>query len=172
MADLAEERYCIHPEYIQDRLNRSLANLGIETIDVYYLHNPEKLISQVEPDTFYNRLREVFEVLEGAVLAGKIANYYGLATWNAFRVPPTQRDRIDLARAKFIAGEVAGNKEDRFRFIELPLNMGMLEAVLTPTQTINGDQVSVLEAADRLGIWAIASIAFLSNMRFSRGHRA
>jgi len=34
MADLAQERYCIHPEYIQDRLNWSLANLGIETIDV------------------------------------------------------------------------------------------------------------------------------------------
>jgi len=156
MADLAAERYCIHPEYIQDQLNWSLANLGIETIDVYYLHNPEKLLSQVEPDTFYNRLREVFEVLEGAVLAGKIANY-GLATWNAFRVPPTQRDRIDLARAKFLAREVAGNKEDRFRFIQLPLNMGMPEAVLTPTQTIEGEQVSVLEAADRLGIWAIAS---------------
>ena len=158
MADLAAERYCIHPEYIQDQLNWSLANLGIETIDVYYLHNPEKILSQVEPDTFYNRLREVFEVLEGAVLAGKIADY-GVATWNAFRVPPTERDRIDLARAKFLAGEVAGNKEDRFRFIQLPLNMGMPSAVLSPTQTIKGEQVSVLEAADRLGIWAIASMS-------------
>jgi aryl-alcohol dehydrogenase-like predicted oxidoreductase len=103
-------------------------------------------------------LREVFEVLEGAVLAGKIANY-GVATWNAFRVPPTQRYHIDLARAKSIAREVAGNKEDRFRFIQLPLNMGMPEAVLIPTQTIEGEQVSVLEAADRLGIWAIASMS-------------
>ncbi|WP_445240985.1 aldo/keto reductase [Microcoleus vaginatus] len=109
MADLAAERYCIHPEYIQDQLNRSLANLGIETIDVYYLHNPEKLLSKVEPDTFYHRLREVFEVFEKAVLAGKIANY-GLATWNAFRVPPTERNHIDLARAKSIAREVAGKQ--------------------------------------------------------------
>jgi aryl-alcohol dehydrogenase-like predicted oxidoreductase len=37
--------------------------------------------------------------------------------------------------------------------------MGMPEAVLTPTQTIKGEQVSVLEAADRLGIWAIASMS-------------
>ena len=33
----------------------------------------------------------------------------------------------------------------------------MPEAVLTPSQTIEGEQVSVLEAADRLGISAIAS---------------
>ncbi|MDF0552700.1 aldo/keto reductase [Kamptonema sp. UHCC 0994] len=156
MDDLAEERYCIHPEYIQDQLNRSLANLDIKTIDVYYIHNPEKQLSQVEPDVFYNQLRKVFEVLEDAILVGKIANY-GLATWNAFRVPPNQSDHIDLSRAKSIAREVAGNKEDRFRFIQFPLNMAMPEALLYPTQMLGGEQISTLEAADRLGIAAIAS---------------
>ncbi|MEG4391416.1 aldo/keto reductase [Microcoleus sp. BROC3] len=156
MDDLAEERYCIHPEYIQDQLDRSLANLGIQTIDVYYIHNPEKQLSKVEPDIFYNQLRTIFEVMEDAVLVGKIANY-GLATWNAFRVPPTQSDRIDLSRAKSIAREVAGNREDRFRFIQFPLNMAMPEALLSPTQTLEGEQISTVEAADRLGIAAIAS---------------
>jgi aryl-alcohol dehydrogenase-like predicted oxidoreductase len=156
MADLAQERYCIHPEYIQDQLNKSLANLGIQTIDVYYIHNPEKQLSKVEPDIFYNQLRRVFEVMENAVLVGKIANY-GLATWNAFRVPPTQSDYIDLSRAKSIAREVAGNRDDRFRFIQFPLNMAMPEALLSSTQMLEGEQISTMEAADRLGIAAIAS---------------
>jgi aryl-alcohol dehydrogenase-like predicted oxidoreductase len=156
MADLAQERYCLHPEYIQDQLNKSLANLGIETIDVYYIHNPEKQLAKVEPDIFYNQLRTIFEVMEDAVLVGKIANY-GLATWNAFRVPPTQSDHIDLSRAKSIAREVAGNRDDRFRFIQFPLNMAMPEALLSPTQMLEGEQISTMEAADRLGIAAIAS---------------
>jgi predicted aldo/keto reductase-like oxidoreductase len=50
-----------------DQLNKSLANLGIETIDVYYIHNPEKQLAKVEPDIFYNQLRTIFEVMEDAV---------------------------------------------------------------------------------------------------------
>jgi len=156
MDHLVEERYCIHPEYLQDQLNKSLANLGLETIDVYYIHNPEKQLAKVEPDIFYNQLRTIFEVMEDAVLVGKIANY-GLATWNAFRVPPTQSDHIDLSRAKSIAREVAGNRGDHFRFIQFPLNMAMPEALLFPTQMLEGEQISTMEAADRLGIATIAS---------------
>jgi len=156
MADLAEERYCIHPEYIQDQLNKSLANLGLQTIDVYYIHNPEKQLAQVEPDIFYNQLRTIFKVMEDAVLVGKIASY-GLATWNAFRVPLTQSDHIDLSRAKSIARQVAGNRDDHFRFIQFPLNMAMPEALLSPTQMLEGEQISTMEAAERLGIAALAS---------------
>jgi aryl-alcohol dehydrogenase-like predicted oxidoreductase len=65
--------------YIQDQLNKSLANLGIQTIDVYYIHNPEKQLAKVEPDIFYNQLRTIFKVMKDAVLVGKIASY-GLAT--------------------------------------------------------------------------------------------
>lgn len=42
MTDLIGKRYCIHPQYIQDQLNRSLTNLGLETIDIYFIHNPER----------------------------------------------------------------------------------------------------------------------------------
>jgi aryl-alcohol dehydrogenase-like predicted oxidoreductase len=156
MTDLVAECYCIHPEYLRDQLNQSLKNLGLQTIDVYYIHNPEMQLSQVAPDIFYNQLRTAFEVLEEAADAGKIAAY-GLATWQGFRVPPTACEHLDLARAKSLAQEVAGNKDDRFRFIQFPLNLAMPEALLAPTQTVNGEQVPVLEAAYRLGIIPIAS---------------
>jgi len=133
LADLAEHRYCIHPEY-RDQPSKGLATLGIQTIDVYYIHNPEKPPPKVEADIFYNQLRTIFEIMEDAVLVGKIANY-GLATWNAFRVPPTQSDHINLSRAKSIAREVAGNRDDHFRFIHFPLNMAMPEALRFPTRT-------------------------------------
>lgn len=156
MRDVAAERYCIHPEYLRDQLSQSLTNLGLQTIDVYYIHNPEKQLSEVSPDTFYNQLRAAFELMEEAVDKQQIAAY-GLATWDGLRVPPTSRDHLDLARAKSLAREVAGGKEDRFRFVQFPLNMTMPEALLTPTQNIEGEQVPVLEAAYRLGMSAIAS---------------
>lgn len=156
MTDIAATRYCIHPEYLQDQLDRSLTNLGLQTIDVYYIHNPERQLLEIAPDIFYSNLRAAFEVMENAVDAGKIAAY-GLATWEGFRVPPASREHLDLARIKSIAQEVAGNKQDRFRFIQFPLNMVKLEALLSPTQEIAGQKVPVLEAAYRLGIIPVAS---------------
>ncbi|GAX38384.1 aldo/keto reductase [Nodularia sp. NIES-3585] len=156
ITDLIGTRYCIHPEYLLDQINRSLTNLGLETIDVYYIHNPERNLTEIAPDIFYEQIRAAFEVMENAVNNGKIAAY-GLATWEGFRVSPTSRDHLDLVRLKSIAREVAKNREDRFRFIQLPLNMAMPEALLTPTQKIEGKEVPVLEAAYHLGIHPIAS---------------
>ncbi|WDD36595.1 aldo/keto reductase (plasmid) [Nostoc sp. UHCC 0926] len=156
MSDLVETRYCIHPEYLRDQINQSLTNLGLQTIDVYYIHNPERQLTDITPNIFYDRLRDAFKAMEDAINAGQIAAY-GLATWEGFRVPPTSQKHLDLARIKSIAQEVARNKENGFRFIQFPLNMVMLEALLVPTQNIEGEKVPLLEATSRLGITPIAS---------------
>ena len=33
--------HCLHPEFLQDQLTRSLDRLQLETLDVCLLHNPE-----------------------------------------------------------------------------------------------------------------------------------
>ena len=33
--------HCIHPEFLTEEITASMSRLGIETIDVYLLHNPE-----------------------------------------------------------------------------------------------------------------------------------
>ncbi|MBD2690477.1 aldo/keto reductase [Anabaena catenula] len=154
--DLVQNSHCIHPEYLQDQINLSLDNLGVETIDVYYIHNPEILLSEISLDVFYKRLYAAFEVLESAVESGKIAAY-GIATWDGLRISPNSPQHLDLAKIKSVAAEVGGNKNDRFRFIEFPLNMGMPEALIAPTQNVAGELVPVLEAAYRLGLTSIAS---------------
>jgi len=154
--DLVHNSHCIHPEYLQDQINLSLDNLGVETIDVYYIHNPETQLLEIPPDVFYKRLHAAFEVLESAVEVGKIAAY-GIATWDGLRVPPDNAQHLDLAKIKSIAAEVVGNKNDRFRYIEFPLNMGMPEALIAPTQNVAGELFTVLEAANSLGLTSIAS---------------
>lgn len=145
--DLAAGCHCMHPDYLLDQLDRSLRNLGLETIDVYYIHNPETQLAEIDPELFYKRLGAAFGALEGAAKQGKI-RAYGMATWNAFRVPSDAPDHVDLKRAREVGG-------DRFRFLQLPLNVVMPEAIFAPTQA----GVPALEAARSLGIATVASAA-------------
>ncbi len=154
--DLVAECHCLHPEYLHDQLNRSLENLGVETIDIYYIHNPETQLSQVSKEVFSEQLYRAFEVMETAVREGKI-QAYGLATWSALRVPPTDPNHVDLASAKALASQAAGDSKDSFQFIQLPLNAAMPEALVKPTQQVSSQLVPALEAARRLGLAAIAS---------------
>ncbi len=154
-SDLAGGTHCLHPAYIYDQLERSLANLGLECLDVYYLHNPEAQLGSVVAPVFQERLLKAFEVLEAAVSQGKIS-YYGLSTWNAFRTGKADPAHMELADCKALAQEAAGAREDHLRFVQLPFNLAMPEALLA-TQQSGDEQVPIIEAARQMGIDVIAS---------------
>ena len=85
--EIAAGSHCMTPAYLEDQLTRSLTNLGLETIDIYYVHNPESQLEAVNRDEFDRRLRAAFEFLERAASDGRIG-CYGTATWNGFRQQP------------------------------------------------------------------------------------
>lgn len=37
--------HCIHPDFLADQWTRSAERLGLETIDIYLLHNPVHFLS-------------------------------------------------------------------------------------------------------------------------------
>src|SRR5262249_17806182 len=45
--DLVAGTHCMSPRYLEDQLERSLANLGLEQVDVYYVHNPETQLAEL-----------------------------------------------------------------------------------------------------------------------------
>ena len=45
--DIAAGCHCMAPRYLADQLDRSRRNLGVECVDVFYLHNPETQLSEV-----------------------------------------------------------------------------------------------------------------------------
>jgi len=147
--------HCMTPRYLADQLEKSRANLGVETIDVYYLHNPEMQLSEVDRPTFRGRMRAAFQFLEGAVGEGRI-RCYGTATWNGFRQPPSAPDFLSLPELHRLASEVAGDAH-HFRVVQLPYNLAMTEAFTRANQPMGADTVSVLEAARRLGIYVMTS---------------
>jgi aryl-alcohol dehydrogenase-like predicted oxidoreductase len=157
--DIAAGCHCMAPGYLSDQLERSRRNLGLMTIDVFYLHNPETQLSEVSPEIFRARIREAFLFLESAV-AAKAIRAYGLATWNSFRDDPKSPGYISLKEMADIAKDVAGD-DHHFRFVQLPFNIAMPEALTRPNQMIDGKLVPMVQAARALGIALVTSAALL-----------
>ena len=153
-ADVAGGMHCMAPAFLADQLSRSRENLGLDTIDVFYLHNPETQLNFVPAGEFYERIRQAFVFLEQAAKQGGI-HYYGAATWEGYRRPPQAKDALSLEHMVSIAREIAGD-DHHFRFIQLPLNLAMTEAF-----SARADGQSVLSLAARFRITAVASASLL-----------
>jgi aryl-alcohol dehydrogenase-like predicted oxidoreductase len=152
---LLRSMHCMAPSYLADQLERSRRNLGLETIDLYYVHNPESELGLVPPAEFMRRIHEAFAFLESAVRDRKI-RFYGAATWNGFRAAPGEREHIPL-RALVDAALETGGDDHHFRFIQLPFNLAMPQAYSSQTQIWEGEPMSAMEAARRAGIAVVTS---------------
>jgi aryl-alcohol dehydrogenase-like predicted oxidoreductase len=157
--DIVAGSHCMTARFLENQLGRSLKNLQVDCIDVYYLHNPETQLSEITPAEFLKRMREAFVFLESAVARGHI-KFYGMATWNGFRQEKTARDAMQLGELVTIAKEIAGEKH-HFRFVQLPFNLAMTEALTLGNQTLGAEQKTVMEAASELGVTLIASASLL-----------
>jgi aryl-alcohol dehydrogenase-like predicted oxidoreductase len=147
------------PAYLENQLEQSLRNLQVECVDVYYVHNPESQLGLISTDEFETRLRAAFESLERA-RAEKKLGLYGVATWNGFRVPSDSRHYHSLSRMVELAVDIAGDSHG-FRFIQLPFNLAMHEALTLRNQLLKGEKVSTIEAANAFGVTVIASASIL-----------
>jgi aryl-alcohol dehydrogenase-like predicted oxidoreductase len=157
--DIVGGGHCMTPRFLKNQLGRSLRNMGVDCVDVFYLHNPETQLGEIPKADFLERVRDAFTFLESAVVAGEI-QYYGVATWNGFRQDAQARDAMLLAELVQIAQEIAGGRH-RFRFVQLPFNLGMTEALTLGNQVVAGHRKTVMEAADELDITLIASASLL-----------
>jgi len=157
--DIAGGCHCMTPRFLSDQLDRSLKNLGLECVDVFYLHNPETQLDDVPPAEFRKRLRAAFEMLEKSAGEGKIGAY-GLATWNAFRADSNSSGYFSLAEFVEMAREVGGENH-HLRFVQLPLNLAMPEALIKANQIAQGKTLAMVQAARTLGISLITSAPLL-----------
>ncbi len=157
--DLVAGCHSMAPGYLRHQLATSLANLGLAAVDVYYVHNPEQQLEEVDRPEFLARLRAAFEALEAEADAGRIG-VYGTATWNGYRVPADDPGALSLEAVVGLAREVAGDRH-RFRVVQLPFNLAMAEAHGHPTQVVDGAPAPFLEAAARLGVTVMTSASIL-----------
>ena len=160
--DIVGGGHALSPSFIAHQIEASQANLGVRTLDVYYLHNPEQQLDSVQPARLRTILRRAFVLLEERVGSGDIG-CYGCATWNGLRTPPDARGHLDLSEIVGIARDVGGD-DHHFRAVQLPINLAMSEAIRLPTQRLGGRRVvPLLQATAELGISVVASASLMQS---------
>ena len=151
--ELVAGGHCLAPAFLADQLARSLENLGFETIDLLYLHNPETQLEEQAEEQVMERIGTAFSVLEQGIERGDLGAY-GVSTWEGFRLPVGAPGRLDLAKLVEIAG-------DGLLAVQAPLNLAMPEALASPTQQIGDVVVPVSVVARHLGLALVASASIL-----------
>ena len=162
-ADLVRGQHCIAPAYVDDQLDRSLSNLGLDTIDLYYVHNPETQLAERSADEVYDALEATFERLEERAAAGDIRQY-GVATWEAFRA--RQGDDQYLALGEVVeraraAADAAGNAATHLRAIQLPFNVFMADAFTVASHDTPDGAKSALWFANDAGLDVFTSASIM-----------
>ncbi len=154
--------HCIHPEYLADQLSLSLDRLGLATLDVCLLHNPEYFLSEaahhsdgnleVARDAFYRRIEQAFTFFESQVSAGRI-RYYGVSS-NTVTAAPSDAEATSLSRmcdAARIAAASQGMEQHHFAVLQCPMNLYETGALVMPNTGADQHE-TVLEVAQREGI--------------------
>jgi len=166
--DVTSGYHCMTTTYLNDQLERSLKNLGLDCIDLLYLHNAvEGQIKDVSKEKFLQNLQDVFELYEQKRKEGKI-RFYGMATWECFRVSADNPQYLSLQDTVEMARKVGGENHG-FRFIQLPFNMYYDQALLAKNQTLDGKHVSLLEVAVKLNIGVFTSVPFMQGRLLTPG---
>lgn len=155
--------HSISPRFIAHQIDQSLSNLGVATIDIYYLHNPEDELHHLGAELFYARLKQTFFELEKAVAAKKIG-CYGLATWDGLRVAGDHSKHLSLEQVIAVASEVAGDMglpTHHLRAVQIPFNVINHQSLTLATQALEGRMVPALEAIATLGLYSFTSASVL-----------
>lgn len=119
--------HCIHPNFLKNQITMSLNRMGLETIDVYLLHNPEYFL-QLEAnkmhfgeallDEYYHRIELAFAYLEEEVEKGRI-QYYGISS-NTFVSSDNTLDHTDISR---ISDGAKKRGFKHFKVVQFPMNI-------------------------------------------------
>jgi len=157
-SDLSPSYHIMNPNYISRCIDKSLCNMGINTIDLIYIHNSlESWYNIVDRSTYHEMLSRVFQLYEDFRQKGKI-NFYGMATWNCFTSKENSKGYLSLKEVVNIANDVGG-RNNGFKFVQFPFNMYLNEPYTFRNQpTDTSSKATLLEAAQKYGIHVFTSV--------------
>ncbi|MBN1840066.1 MAG: aldo/keto reductase [Campylobacterales bacterium] len=161
------DQHCMSVAFLKDSLHRSLENLHVKGLDIYFLHNPETQLLRLGKEAFYTQIEAIFEAFEAWVAEGKMASY-GVAVWNAFFYDEGHSEHISLEKLYAIAQKVGG-AHHHFRYIQLPFNIAKTHAyTLTSQKMSDGGFYTPLQVAHKLGLGVIGSASLLQMHLFKK----
>lgn len=147
---MSDELYhCIHPEFLETQIEFSLNRMGLKTIDVFLLHNPEYYLKVYgDKKVYLKRIENAFHFLE-SLRSRNIIKYYGISS-NTFVEPPSHREHTSLIDILKISKNLDG-----FKVIQFPANLletGYIEKYY--------NEQSLLDIAQNHKLWTLANRPF------------
>jgi len=165
--EILVDQHCMTPAYLRWSVEQSLKNLQLETIDIFFLHNPEMQLGYIDYKTLKKRVKKAFELFEKLVKEGKICNY-GIACWNGFLYHEAHDEYISLQDMVAIAEEVGG-KNHHFKYVQSPYNLGKPEAYNCSNQRgPDGKYYTLMQAVSGYGLKLMVSSSLLQANVFKR----
>lgn len=162
--DIELDQHCITPDYLEWSCKQSLQNVGVDSFDIYYLHNPEMQLSKLGEKAFYKQIEKIFTRFEKLANEG-LFKYYGVAVWNGF--VKLDEELLSLEKLVEIAKKVGGDHH-RFKYIQTPFNMAKTDIYTQLTQKVNNEPCTLLQSAHRLNIGVISSSSLLQMNLFKK----
>ena len=151
--------HCLHPEFLADQLDASLDRLGLLTLDVCLLHNPEYMLSEAARhgdaklaetrDRFYERVERAFAYFETQVAAGRLS-WYGVSsnTVGHQAEDPEFISLFELLSAAERAAASHGIPQHHFAVLQSPMNLFESHVWSRPNTGPHSDK-TVLELAQQ-----------------------
>lgn len=159
---------CMTIPFLEAQLNRSRRNLGLDCIDLIYLHNAaEGQLKDISKEKFMKNLQLVFEFYEEMRKKERI-RFYGMATWECFRVQKEDPQFLSLSELMNLAEKVGG-KNHGLRFIQLPFNMYLDQALMIQNQSFDGKTGTIFDAAKMLEVGVFTSVPLMQAKLLSPG---
>ena len=153
---LVNGRHSLDPPFLRDQIERSRRNLGLATLDLYLIEDPELHLLAHGPTEFQRGLRELIRMLESAVADGAIGAY-GFSTWSGFFVPYTDKGHLSVAELFETVLDVGG-ADNHLRALTFPYSVAMGEAMGLPSQFGGGARpAGVLDLLDGTGVAVLTS---------------
>lgn len=169
--DIELDQHCMSADFLEYSCRKSIKNLGIKALDIYYLHNPETQLKRLGKEKFLEEIEKIFTRFEKLADDGLFA-YYGVAVWNAFVYTEDNIEHINIQQLFDIAKKVGGENH-RFRYLQTPFNLAKTAIYTQANQKMSdGNYYTTLQVAHKLGLGVITSSSLLQMNLFQKSFKA
>ena len=143
------------PRYLEDQLQQSLRNMDLDCVDVTTCTILSRSCQPFPAKSFGGVCGRHLSFSSKSVAQGKfetMVSRHGMGSGSR----PDARGYHSLEQMVEVARDIAGDPH-HFRFIQLPVNLAMPEALFFPNQKVGDEWMTVTDAAHKLGVTVIAS---------------
>lgn len=141
------------PSYLEQAFNTTLTTLSRDSIELYYLHNPEYFLAKVGRARFLEVMKDVFLWIKDKIKAGQI-KAFGISSWDGF-FEEQELVRLELVEFYTLAQEIG--IETYFNYLQVPYNFSQTKALFFKGQKVGVLQKSLFAMAEELKISILVS---------------